>query len=74
MSSRHQKSSRNAPQNYVISRPNPVSVILRMDVPPPKKKEKKNYVTSRPNPISVVLRMDVLLIRKTSVSNFYGEA
>ena len=47
MSSRHQKSARNAPQNYVISKPNPISVMLRMDIP---------------------------LIRKTSVSIFYGEA
>ena len=23
----------NAPQNYVISRPNPISVMLRMDIP-----------------------------------------
>ena len=37
------------------------------------KKGPQEYLISRPNPISVILRMDVPLIRKTSVSVFYGE-
>ena len=33
MPSRQQKSAKKGPQEYLISRPNPISVILRMKVP-----------------------------------------
>ena len=46
MPSRQQKSAKKGPQEDLISRPDHISVILRMDVP---------------------------LIRKMSVSAFYGE-